>query len=265
MFGGVSRGVRVAAAALEHGLDIRGTLFLLGGEALTDAKLAVVEAAGCEAHARYTISELGPIGVGCRGMKGNCVHTCLDSVAVISRRKVAPLSSVEVNSLLFTSLLPSAATVVVNVEMDDAGILGPARCGCALSRMGFGQQIDKIFSYGKLTGWGATLLGDDLLEILERRLPARFGGVPSDYQLVEREGTAQTEMELRVNPRLRPASEEEVKQFFLSQVKGLWGGTLTQRMWVHSEAVRVIFAEPYSGLRGKVHPLHLLGVPQGRS
>lgn len=46
VIGGVSRGVRVAAAALEHGLDIRGTLFLLGGEALTDAKLAVIEAAG---------------------------------------------------------------------------------------------------------------------------------------------------------------------------------------------------------------------------
>ena len=256
---GVSRGVRVAASAVALGLDIAGTTFILGGEALTGAKRAVVENAGCEAHARYTISELGRVGMGCGGMVGNCVHLCRDSLAVISRRRVAPLTDVEVDSLMFTALLPSAPHVVVNVEMDDAGILGPARCGCPLTDLGLTQQIDKIYSYGKLTGHGTSLLRGDLLNILESKLPARFGGIPADYQLVELEGAAQTEIELRVHPRIR-SSPEEIKRYFLSEVKRLWSGALTCWVWVRTEGVKVVIAEPYvTGTHGKVNPLHLLG------
>lgn len=257
--GGVSPGVRVADAALAAGLDISGTLFVVGGEALTEAKREVFERAGCEVHARYTISELGHIGFGCRQMRGNCVHISMDAVAVISRRRTAPLSHVEVDSLLFTSLLPTAATVLINVEMDDAGQLGPATCDCDLRRMGFDRQIDRIFSYGKLTGHSTSLLGGDMLDILERRLPAKFGGAPTDYQLVEREGRAQTELELRVNPRLGLKSAEQVRGFVLGETRRLWGGALTAGTWAHSESLRVVFAEPYLSGERKVLPLHLLG------
>lgn len=260
VIGGVSHGVRVAATAQDLGLDISGTTFILGGEALTDAKRSVVEAAGCAAHARYTITELGRVGIGCGNMIGNCVHFCRDSLAVISRLRTAPLSDVEVSSLLFTSLLPNAPNVVVNLEMDDAGIIGPARCGCPLSEMGFTQQVDRIYSYGKLTGSGTTLLAGDLLNLLERKLPARFGGLPGDYQLVEREASRQTEIELRVHPRLRASlSENDVKDYFLGEIEGLWAGSMTRVMWVQMGSVRVLFAEPYvSGTRGKIHLLHLL-------
>jgi hypothetical protein len=260
--GVVSRAVRVAAAATELGLDIAGTIVLTTGEALTEAKRAVIERAGCEAHARYTISELGPVGIGCRKMRGNCVHICKDSVAVISRRRVAPLSEVEVESFLFTALLPEAATILINVEMDDAGELGPAACGCEWTGLGFDLQADKIFSYGKLTGHGATLVGGEMLRILETVLPGAFGGAPTDYQLVEREGANQTEYELRVNPRVAIPSCDAVRERFLAEVKGLWGGGLTVSRWMHGEGVRVVHAEPYAGRRGKVLSLHLLGSGQ---
>jgi hypothetical protein len=263
VFGGVSQGVRVAVAARELGLDIAGTRFRLGGEALTDAKVDVIRAADCDASARYTISELGPVGSGCPEMVGNCVHICRDSVAVISRRRKAPLTEVEVDSLLFTSLLPEAATVVVNVEMDDAGEIGPARCGCSLQRMGFDTQIDKLYSYGKLTGHGTTLIGSEMLELLERRLPSRFGAAPGDFQLVEREGKGQTDIELRVSPRVRGASEALVKQYFLEELRRLWTGSLTARMWQHSEAIQVSIGEPYVTAGRKVHVLHLLGNRKG--
>ena len=259
VFGGVSQGVRVALAAREAALDIAGTMFRLGGEALTDAKLESIREAGCEAWARYTISELGPVGSSCPEMVGNCVHICKDSVAVISRRRTAPLTEVEVDSLLFTSLLPEAATVVVNVEMDDAGEIGPARCGCHLRRMGFDTQIDRLYSYGKLTGHGTTLLGGQLLEMLERRLPSHFGAAPGDFQLVEREGAGQTEIELRVSPRVHGADAAAVKQYFLEEMRKLWTGSLTVRMWKHSEAVEVVIGEPYVTAGRKVHLLHLLG------
>ena len=110
--------------------------------------------------------------------KGNCVHVCRDSVALISYRRLAPLTEVEIDSLMFTSLLPFAATILVNVEMDDSGVLEPATCDCSLSAMGFNQQVSNIYSYGKLTGQGMTLLGGDVLNILEKALPERFGGHP---------------------------------------------------------------------------------------
>lgn len=263
--GGVSRAVRVAAAAIEQGIDISGTLMLTTGEALTDAKREVIERAGCEVHARYTISELGPVGIGCRSMQGNCVHLCLDSVAVIARRRQAPLTDLEVNSLLFTSLLPEAATILINVEMEDAGDLGRTSCGCEFEKLGFNQQVDRIFSYGKLTGHGTSLLAGDLLEILETSLPRAFGGVPGDYQLVEFEASRQTEYELRVNPRLAVPSTEAVRAHFLSEVKRLWGGSLTVSRWVHGEGIRVTEAVPHAGRTGKILSLHLLGAPKQRA
>jgi len=257
--GGVSRGVRVASAAAELGLDISGTVFLLGGETLTPAKCSVVEAAGCDLHAVYTISELGRVGAGCRHMKGNSAHICLDSLGVISRRKFAPLTEVEVNSLMFTALQPSAPHVLVNVEMDDAANIGNANCDCSLTRVGFTKKIEQIYSYGKLTGQGTSLMGGEILHILESRLPARFGGSPTDYQLVECEGAGQTDIELRVNPRLNLASTEAVKDYFLSEIKRLWTGSMTRTYWISSGGVRVVFAEPYVGRTGKVQALHLLG------
>ncbi|MBM3813564.1 MAG: hypothetical protein FJW20_18225 [Acidimicrobiia bacterium] len=60
----LSPAVRVAAAAMENKLDIGGTLFRVVGEALTDSKRAVIEAAGAEVFAHYGIAEVGPIGPG---------------------------------------------------------------------------------------------------------------------------------------------------------------------------------------------------------
>ena len=40
-----------------------------------------------------------------------------------------------------------------------------------------------------------------LLELVERVLPARFGGSLTDYQFAERESEGVTRLELRVSPR----------------------------------------------------------------
>jgi hypothetical protein len=164
-----------------------------------------------------------------------------------------------VNSLMFTALQPSAPHVLVNVEMDDAANIGNARCDCSLTRVGFTKKIEQIYSYGKLTGQGTSLMGGEILHILESRLPARFGGSPTDYQLVECEGAGQTDIELRVNPRLNLASTEAVKDYFLSEIKRLWTGSMTRTYWISSGGVRVVFVEPYVGRTGKVQALHLLG------
>ncbi len=256
----VSPAVRVAAAAIENKLDISGSLFLVGGEALTEAKRVLIESAGVEVFPHYGISEIGQAGHACSQMKsGNCVHVMLDTVAVIQQTRLAPLSGVEVSSLLFTTLLPFAPYFLINVEMEDAGVLSPAQCGCSFSGFGFNLQIGDLYSYGKLTGHGMTLVGTDMLRILEQTLPAEFGGSPGDYQLEEREGRAQTEFALRVSPRVRVHSVERVRASFLAQVRRLYGGALTARHWSHSNGFQVVIAEPFLTGSGKVLPLHLLG------
>jgi len=258
----VSPALRVAAAAKDAGIDIAGTIFLVGGEALTDAKSASFAAVGCEAYARYSINEIGAIGMACRQMRNDCVHVFRDSVAVVSRVRRAPLAETDVNSLMFTTLLPFAPRFLINAEMDDAGILEPAACQCAFSAAGMNLQVRDIFSYGKLTGQGVTLCGTDVLPILEQALPRRFGGEAGDYQLVEREGTQQTQLVLRVSPRVGVTATVEVRDFFLAEIRRCYGGSLAARVWNHSAGLEVVVTEPAVTPAGKVLPLHVLG-PEG--
>lgn len=256
----VSPAVRVAAAARDAELDIAGTIFLVDGEALTDAKRAGIEAAGCAVYPKYGISEVGSIGSACRHMRtGNSVHVHRDGVAVISRRRRAPLSDVEVNSLLFTNLLPFAPRFLINAEMDDAGILEPVSCDCEYSRAGMDLQIRDIYSYGKLTGQGITLMGSDIVRILESALPQHFGGGPGDYQLVEFDGARQSQLELRISPRAGAGPPTAVRDFLLREIRGCYGGALASRVWTHSGGLEAVIAEPFATRSGKVLSLHLLG------
>jgi phenylacetate-coenzyme A ligase PaaK-like adenylate-forming protein len=251
--------VRIASAALEKGLDIRDTLFLASGEALTPAKRNLIELAGCQMLSRYHIAEVGPIGYGCRSMnKGNCIHLFSDSVAAINHRQVAPLSEVEVNSLQFTTLLPSAAKILINADMDDVGNIELASCDCVWCRIGFDRQISNIHSVGKLTGYGMSLVGTEIVQILEGKLPDRFGGSPADYQLLEEEGRRETQLVLRVSPRVQNCSKEEIREFFLKEIRDCYAGRLASRVWGHAEALRVTRAEPLVTPSGKVLPLQLL-------
>ena len=261
--GVVSPVVRVAAAALERSLDISGVIFSVTGEALTPAKRALLEAVGGRVYPFYATVDVGPVGYSCRHMNtGNCVHLFEDSVAAITRRRLAPLSDLEVNSLLFTTLGPPSPRVVINAELDDSGIIERAHCDCAFSRAGLTRQIRDIASFGKLTGQGMTLAGTDVVRILEEALPRRLGGSPGDYQLVEKEGPAQTVLMLRVSPRTGLSSPAGVRECFLEELARHRGWSIAARIFRHSDAVQVIIAEPLATVTGKVLPLHLLHVEE---
>ncbi len=261
-----SLAARVAAAAAENGHDIRGTVFLVGGEALTGARRRVIESAGASVFPSYPISEIGTVGAACRRMTtGNCVHISEDCMGVISYRRKAPLSEVEVDSLLFTPLLEHGSYVVINLEMDDCGVIEPADCDCLYSQFGFRRRIRDIASFGKLTGIGVTLVGTDVVRVLEEALPARFGGSVGDYQLVESDGGVQARLQLRVSRRLAIRSPEEVRDFFLRELRRFEGGAGASRIWRDTGALEVVHADPLTTLRGKVLPLHLLGRQEKRS
>jgi hypothetical protein len=256
-----SPAVRVAAAAAELRLSLDGALFLVGGETLTTAKRAVIESAGAQVFTRYSISEFGAIGHACRHMTtGDSVHLFSDTVAAIGYRREAPFSNAALDSLLFTSLHLHAPHVLINVEMDDSGVLEPAPdCGCVYAKSGFTTVIRDISSFGKLTGHGVTLVGTDILRIIEHALPARFGGSATDYQLLEYDGADQAKLALRVSRRINLTSVGEVKDCFLSELRGQFGGQLASRLWRDANAIEVIHQDPVPTARGKILPLHLLG------
>lgn len=254
-----SPAVQVAATAIEMGIRLDGVDFVAGGEALTDAKRQTMEQSGAKVLPTYFVTEIGTVGYACRQMRGNCVHLFEDNVAAITVNRKAPLTDVTVPSLHFTTLLPMNPRLLINAEMDDSGTIGDASCDCRFARVGFRKQIDQIWSFSKLTGYGTTLVGSDILRVLEEVLPKRFGGAPTDFQLVETEAGLQTRMILRVNPRLKHAMTDEVRAVFLDEIKKMFGGALTVRDWRHGDAFEVIREEPAMTSAGKVLPLHLLG------
>ena len=253
-----STGVRIATAALEKDLDISGTLVFSGGEALTEGKRRTIESTGAKVFPAYWISELGQIGHSCKNMNsGNCIHLFSDSNAVISEIRKDPLSQSDVNSLLFTTLLPHAPYILVNVEMQDAGVLEEGPCDCVFGKVGFTRRIRGIYSYVKLSGQGMTLVGTDIVHILEVDLPKKFGGAPGDYQLIEQEGKHQTELVLHISPRTGVKSPEIVKHHMLQLLRKYNGGALAWRVWKYSDAMKAVIAEPLITKAGKLLPLHL--------
>jgi hypothetical protein len=263
-----SAGVRVASAALDAGLDISGTRFLCNAETLSEAKAAVFHRAGTEAYATYMATEAGAVGMSCRHYEGqNTVHHFRDATAIVAYRQPAPWSAQhpdgpQVNSLLFTTLLPTAPFFLINLELGDHGVPQPAKCGCRFHRLGFDTVISDIYSYTKLTLHGSRLFGSDIARIIEHALPQRFGGSPSDYQLVEQEaGSSGTRIVLRVNPRILARAAvppEAIRECFLQEVRKLFGGQLWASTLTHAGAVEVVAQPPLAGWTGKVLPFYLL-------
>ena len=105
-----------------------------------------------------------------------------------------------------------------------------------------------------------TFHGTNLVRVLEEILPAKAGGRPGDYQLVECEGPRHaTMLRLHISPRANVTDVDRVRELFLSHIRSEWGGALATRVWAHSGAVEAVVAEPYVTRTGKVHPIRLLG------
>jgi hypothetical protein len=163
------------------------------------------------------------------------------------------------SALFASNLLLSAASILINLEVDDSAVIEKAPCDCEYTRVGFHLQVRDIFSYGKVTAQGMTVEAASLLQILEEQLPAHFGGAPGDYQLAEVEGSTQTQIVLRVSPRLSVQSPSDIHEFFLNHVAKLHGGHLSVRVWSFSGGFQVVREEPELTYTGKVHPLRLSG------
>jgi hypothetical protein len=255
-----SSGVRVCASALEHGVDIAGTLFRFGGEPLTDGKAAVVNQAGSRAVCNYSMGELGRVGVACGDPRAlDDVHIVTDKVAVIQREREVGVAGVRVAALLLTTLVPSCPKLLLNVETDDYGVLEQRECGCALGEVGFSLHLHGIRSYEKLTSEGMNFLGPELLTVVEQVLPSRFGGTATDYQLVEEEVDGLPKVAVVVSPRVGEVDEKAVVEAVLeSLAQGPASRGMMAGVWRDGDTLSVVRREPHPTATAKILPLHAI-------
>ncbi len=170
-----------------------------------------------------------------------------------------PGTEITVDSFHFTTLLPTAPKLLLNVESDDYGIVETRSCGCPFESQGYTEHIRKIRSYRKLTGEGVTLVGSEMIRILEEVLPRHFGGSPLDYQLMEEEDEKGfTRLNLIISPKIRIHDEKEVTDTILKALgEGSVSADLARAIWSQAGSMRIKRMEPIWTERGKLMPLHL--------
>lgn len=251
-----SHSLRVATAALERGIDLTGVTFMGAGDPVTLGKARGIARSGARFVPLYTATETGRVGMGCvHPSDPSDVHLLNHYIALITHPRQVPGSPHEVASFHFTSLRLGAPKILLNVELDDYGVLEERSCGCPFEQLGFRSHLRDIYSYRKLTGEGVTLVGSTMLRVLDEVLPARFGGTTLDYQLVEEEDERGfTRMTLVVSPSVH-ASDAALEDAVLDALDEDPVAIGARSIWRQTGALRVERRTPEVTMRGKIVPL----------
>jgi hypothetical protein len=252
--------VRLSEAARSAGVDISGTCFRVGGEPLTRAKLKLIEQAGASTLSGWAMAELGPFGGGCANREAiDDMHLFAGKVAAIQRSKVLADGESRVDAIYLTTLLRSTPKIMLNVDTGDFGVMNQRSCGCALEKAGFTTHVHTIRNYEKLTAGGVQFLGEDIIELVEEVLPARFGGSSTNYQFVEEQDGAVTQVSIYVSPRLGEVRETDIVRAVLTHLAGAnGGGRGMARFWDQGRTLRVVRRDPFVTASLKTPPLKVL-------
>jgi len=255
-----SAAAQLCQAALETGLNLAGARFTMGSEPITAARLAVVHRAGADALPYYASIDCGPIGYGCRAPSApDDLHLLHDFQAVIQPGDDGPGIGLPGDALLISTLRAAAPFLLFNVSLGDRAVIDRRSCGCPLERVAWGTHIREVRSFEKLTAGGMTFLDLDLVRILEEALPGRFGGGPTDYQLVEEESeNGRPGLRLLVHPRVGPLDPQAVIDAFLEGIgRGSGANRVMALAWRDAHFVRVERRPPIRTAVGKILHLHI--------
>lgn len=254
-----SAALRLALAAARLRARLEHVTFVTIAEPLTPAKLAAVQAVGARAFSSLGFTEIGRATYGCStSAAGDDGHLCRDAVAVIQRRRAVDRLGTELDALLFTAVQPDARKTFLNMETGDYANLSTRRCGCPLEALGWREHLTEIRSFEKLNAEGPPFSGAKLIALVEEILPQRFGGDPTDYQLLEEEDhDGFTRLSILVHPRLAGIDEDAV---LACATEALWTthGAVSTQVWTEANTVRVRRAPPMLTKAGKCFPLHHL-------
>ncbi|MEO8603445.1 MAG: hypothetical protein ABI629_12785 [bacterium] len=247
--------VRLCEAAAATSTDLDGVTLLLLGEPVTAARIEAVRHAGAVAWTLYGTIETGIVGQGClRPQAVDEVHVYEDLHALLQPGADGSAAGLPAAALLVTALRPHSRLVTVNASVGDQAVLSRRDCGCPLQAVGWQTHLSEIHSFEKLTGMGMTFAAAEVTPLLEHLLPARFGGVATDYQLVEEEvAGGGVRLRLIVHPRLGALDDAAVVDAFLS---GLAQVSPTRRVmtlaWRAGDIVHVDRSPPLAAPSGKI-------------
>jgi hypothetical protein len=255
-----SSAVLLCQAAQATGVDLDGVQMTVSGEPVTVARLETIRRSGVRVAQRAGSGELGPIGHGCLTAEhSGDIHHYGDLHVVLQPASDACPAALRPRSLLFSTIRASARLVLLNVSIgDEAEVVDDDDCGCPLSGLGWGRRLRGLRSREKLTTGGMGFLDVDVVQILEDVLPRRFGGGPTDYQLVEMEGeSGEPRVRLLVHPSLGPLDTRVVADTFL---EALGPGSGVERamalQWRESHSLVVERRVPLRSAVGKIQHLH---------
>jgi hypothetical protein len=256
----VSGATRVCQNALDRGLDISGSIVIVGGEPLTEARGRIIHAAGATAIDRYAMLEAGTVALGCaRPTEVDDMRLVREKLAVFNKDKTVGAQGETVPALVYTTLLPNCQMIMLNAESGDYGIVEERDCGCGLGAAGYATHIAGVRGYDKLTSEGITFMGSELYRLVEETLPARFGGHATDYQLVEEDDNGIPKVSIVASPRLGEIDDAAVIEVVLGELKNYYAvGRLATTQWRQGQTLRVIRREPYASGGRKILPLHIL-------
>jgi len=253
----------VALAADAVGTDLRGARFSLTGEPLTPARTATITRNGAQASPWYGSMESSSIGHACVTPETpDDVHVLDDRLAIIQPGRESPgrtPAGLPPDALFLSSLHPSSLFVLLNVSLGDQAVMSRRQCGCPMEQVGWRTHLHTIRSYEKLTAAGMTILDSDVIRVLEEVLPARFGGAPTDYQLVEtEESDGHPRLLLLVHPRVGPLEPDRVTDAFLVAVgNGAGAERVMALLWRNARLPRVERRPPLVTSTGKIQHLHV--------
>jgi hypothetical protein len=261
-----SPAVRLCRAAAAAGVRLEGARIAVYGEPVTPARLAVIRSAGAEAIPVYVTMESGRVGDGCLAPQAaDDVHLFHDCHAVIQPGPTGARPGLPAGALLLTSLRMTAPLTLLNASMGDQAVVSERACGCPLEALGWTTHLHTVRSYEKLTAGGMTFLDVDVIRVLEQVLPERFGGAPTDYQLVE--ATAENgnpRARLLVHPALGALDTEAVRRAFIGALgDGSGAERIMATVWGDADVLRVERRPPIVTASGKI--LHLQLDPGGEA
>jgi hypothetical protein len=234
-----SAAVRLCQAARRASVDLHGAQLTVGGEPVTTARLGEIARSGAIPVAHYGSIETSTIGYGCLArLAPDELHLFHDVTAAVQTPDVP---GVHADTLLMTSLRATAPLILLNASLGDQAVMGPRRCGCPLDDLGWTTHLHAVHSDQKLTAGGMAVLDGDVLRILEEVLPARLGGGPVDYQLIEEEtADGRPRLRLLIHPRVGPLDPGAVAEvFFAALARGEGAARIMSLAWQEGEILQV--------------------------
>jgi hypothetical protein len=261
-----SSALRICQTALALGVDLTGSHFTVAGEPMTEARLHGILRAGASVYPLYGSSETGLMGWGCLAPEAaDDMHFSEDMHAFVQWSQARAGEVLPDGALLVTSLQPNARLILLNASLGDQAHLSRRACGCPLEAMGWPNHLRSIRSFEKLTAGGMTFLDNDVTRVLEEVLPSRFGGGPTDYQIVEREDADGTPtLRLLVSPAVGAVDDREVAEVFLTAIgRGSGVERVMQMQWRQAGTVRIERRLPMTTASGKLLHLYRARSPVG--